>query len=555
MDIEESDMEEFNNYPIVEQPLNLKVNLFRHQLHSINRMEAVEKSNRFILNEQGDYLKTNFAIQGDPTGYGKTLSMIGLILRDKMPWDMNTLYTSTNVSDVVGYGNSYIIRKRAYKRINTTFILVNQSLLPQWLDELKKTNLKVKTIMHKADLTPLRNNEFDVVLCLHTLYNDMVLLHRYSAWKRFIFDEPSMIKVTKMEYTIAGFYWFVSATYNNIPWNYRQMKGDFMKQFFPKERFFCDISDYVIKNKMKYIELSFKMPTTISVYHKCHNPLKKLLSGIASSSLVEMISAGDIEGAVKSLGGDTTSNIIDLIKNKKLRELRIINSNLEKIDREHEEERYQLWISKKERLEKVIQELDQRIEKYLESPCNICYDDLDQPVMLVCCQNIFCGLCILNWLKTKNTCPLCRAITDSGNIVKINKDKKVTITEKVELRTKQDEIVSIIKSKEDGKFIVFSDYESSFSLIRKAFQENDIAFKEIKGTVEKRRSNIEKFKSGEINVIFLNSKNNGSGINLQETTDIIIFHELNSNILTQVIGRANRIGRKESLIVHHLVDN
>ena len=64
---------------------------------------------------------------------------------------------------------------------------------------------------------------------------------------------------------------------------------------------------------------------------------------------------------------------------------------------------------------------------------------------------------------------------------------------------------------------------------------------------------ITSFKNGKIQVIFLNSKNNGAGINLQEATDIILYHEMNENIIKQIIGRANRIGRTDKLFVHHLI--
>ena len=67
------------------------------------------------------------------------------------------------------------------------------------------------------------------------------------------------------------------------------------------------------------------------------------------------------------------------------------------------------------------------------------------------------------------------------------------------------------------------------------------------------RSNlIQKFKNGHIQVIFLNANFNGAGINLQETTDIIVFHEMENNLLTQIVGRANRIGRKIPLNLHYL---
>ena len=75
----------------------------------------------------------------------------------------------------------------------------------------------------------------------------------------------------------------------------------------------------------------------------------------------------------------------------------------------------------------------------------------------------------------------------------------------------------------------------------------------MQGRVETRHRKIKCFKDGKIQVIFLNSKNNGAGINLQEATDIILYHEMNTNIIKQIIGRANRIGRTKKLIVHHLI--
>ena len=80
----------------------------------------------------------------------------------------------------------------------------------------------------------------------------------------------------------------------------------------------------------------------------------------------------------------------------------------------------------------------------------------------------------------------------------------------------------------------------------------NIKFIEIKGGISQRERNIKSFKNGDINVIFLNSRFNGSGINLQECSDIIIYHEMGKNMINQVLGRANRIGRQKPLNVHYL---
>ena len=60
------------------------------------------------------------------------------------------------------------------------------------------------------------------------------------------------------------------------------------------------------------------------------------------------------------------------------------------------------------------------------------------------------------------------------------------------------------------------------------------------------------FKQGKIQVMFLNTQNNASGVNLQECTDIILYHEMTDSIMQQVTGRALRLGRDIPLTIHHL---
>ena len=76
---------------------------------------------------------------------------------------------------------------------------------------------------------------------------------------------------------------------------------------------------------------------------------------------------------------------------------------------------------------------------------------------------------------------------------------------------------------------------------------------EIKGHLTTIQKNLDYFKSGKIKVLFLNSNTSAAGINLQETTDIILYHKMSFNNENQIIGRANRIGRNINLNVHHLI--
>jgi hypothetical protein len=53
----------------------------------------------------------------------------------------------------------------------------------------------------------------------------------------------------------------------------------------------------------------------------------------------------------------------------------------------------------------------------------------------------------------------------------------------------------------------------------------------------------------------LNAQHYGSGLNLQMATDIIIYHELDIELETQVIGRAQRLGRTTQLNVYYLLND
>ena len=59
-------------------------------------------------------------------------------------------------------------------------------------------------------------------------------------------------------------------------------------------------------------------------------------------------------------------------------------------------------------------------------------------------------------------------------------------------------------------------------------------------------------KTSTLKCILLNAMNYGSGLNIPEATDIIIYHKLTKELETQVIGRAQRFGRVGALHIHYL---
>jgi SNF2 family DNA or RNA helicase len=137
---------------------------------------------------------------------------------------------------------------------------------------------------------------------------------------------------------------------------------------------------------------------------------------------------------------------------------------------------------------------------------------------------------------------------DFKNKIKDKEQKKEKLKNKIE------NLIEIITSKKNGKFLVFSAYDETFGDgIIKEFTKHKIIYSTILGSVSHINNVINDFSSGKINVVMMNAKHYGSGLNLQMATDVILYHEMPKELETQVIGRAQRLGRDGSLVVHYLL--
>lgn len=545
------------NIPLIEQPENLDVDLFVHQLASVYAMEKMEKD-KFVMADM-DKLYTDVGINADITGYGKTISMVALVLRDKMEWNMQTEYTFEHTFTYASQHVKKICIER-YPRNNSTLVLAGPSILHQWAREFSHTNLRYVIVSKRKEAIQINIDEYDVIIISPNVCNILLDRYEHTVWKRFIYDEPTTVRVPAMRPIRAGFTWFVTATPGGIYPHHKNTRRNYISNIVGDRNFEYFIREYVtVKNPDEFVFASFAMPPTHTVMHRCTDNIFRAVYGIVNDRISKMIEAGHIFGAVQALGGKKTDNIIELVKKNKIIELEEIRSKIKIWKLRADEEKVKEWEDKEKSVVTQIGELDKRFSEILNDNCTICYEKLSNPIMEPGCHNIFCGTCLLTWLKDKGNCPMCRRIINRSELVYIDiggKEEKKYNEEKEKeekILTKDDAIVKIIKEKKDGKIIVFSDWNDTFEAIRHSMVHNGINYVEITGTAEMRRKKLEKFENGEVKVVFLNSKTDSSGINMQQTTDIILYHSMEDRTRQQILGRANRIGRKIPLTVHQLI--
>jgi hypothetical protein len=404
------------DFPKVSQPYNLDIQLYPHQLTSIYRMEELEAT-RYIENDENK-IYTEIGINADITGYGKTMSMVALILRDKMFWDVNTLHPRERLKILASYFKKNIFEY--YQRVNTTLILVNKSMVKHWEKELSYTNLKYISITKLSECHTVVIKEYDVIIVIPSMYNKLVNNNKNIAWKRFIFDEPSSIKVPSMENIISGFTWLVTATPEDIYSKHRKCKKSFMRDLL--SGYFNNIwYDISIKNDIDYVLASYKMPKTNHIYYKCHSSIYNVINGIVDERIVKLVESGNIDNALRILGGTQTDNIVELIRKNKLIELEEINSRIKIWKLRRDEEKIKEWEERETKINYELSQLEKRFLDILSSNCPICYEKICSPVIEPNCHNVFCSKCLLSWLCNKNNCPLCRKVIQTDKLIYISK--------------------------------------------------------------------------------------------------------------------------------------
>ena len=522
-------------------PVNVKAEKY---IMTDIRVIKLIRDNYYGFNVNGN----NRYLMGDYTVTHNSLAFVGMILRNKMPWDLTTHYEHTRYREKSG-GRIRIKFVNKYDKLDTNLIIASQSIIKQWEDEFSHCDLRVKCITKRKEADSTIPQDYDVVIITPTMFNRFVERFTHYCWKRFIFDEPGHVRIPAMRTVMAGFYWFITATPNLIMNMHKNARDSFMNEILDARDLYWYRFDHVFRHNIvkcdpDFIKESFQMPETIYKYYECYQPLYTTVRGLVNENILTMISAGDINSAVRSLGGTNTNDIIELIKRKKNEEIEQINAKINIYNIREDTERVQYWSGKKEEVVQELLTLQTRISETLKDNCTICYDVFNSPTLLDC-GHMFCGGCLIRWMNSNNTCPMCRKTIDTTKMICVGEEQ---IVERP--KTKNEVLTEIIEGKPEGKFIIFSSYDETFNSIRNCLENKNINFSELRHTSKCRENTLKKFKNGNLNVIFLNSNNNGSGINLQEVTDIILYHEMDENLQTQILGRANRIGRSINLTVH-----
>lgn len=594
--------------PQYEQPEKIKIALKPHQRAALYRGRFAEKYGHVSLSIPSNFTEyvrrsgysyhgnvkvyTNTFVLGDQVGYGKTLTALSIIAATPTKdifWDPEVVVSShVPCGQHIGTFRAILDRRRLThedKMFYTTLVVVPHGpVYCQWQAAIRQqTELKalfldtLPSIRREcpppgADIAVLKEffERYDVVLLkgtsiktLMSYYEIPYREHPLNGFARIMIDEAHDLlpKIPMLDFRSL---WMISGTYQMLPhrmYSYRGMCS-VVREIMNEER----MQLALIKGNREFVQRSFDVPPYRELYHLCHLPPQlSMVQPFLHPSVMERINANDIAGAIRELGGtnETEEDIVNLVTrdlqrdiDNKQREINYVGS-LE-IAQDVRDHRLQILRADLTRFQDKMQALMERVTQLSEKQCAICMDTYANPIMLEC-THVFCGGCIIPWMRqsmSRRVCPTCRMPIQCKKLTAIVTERDRTGADtsganEPPMLNKEEMLLKLLADNPTGRFLVFSRLDSTFWNMTTRLIEANITHAEIKGSTPQMMKILERFRSGELRVILLNTYHAGSGIDISCATDVVIFHSMGLD-KTQAVGRAQRVGRTTELRVHNL---
>ena len=493
-------------------------------------------------------------------------------------------------------------------RIQTraALVIVPHTVIPQWESYIRdQTSLKAVVVRRTADCDyehpRFYHNVFsaDLVLVSTTMIKRFIgalLFHGGYAsriiWSRIFVDEADSITLPIREGDIsARFFWFITGSHLNMIfsrgiWGYRLsgLPTDLQARLgtgtvsgitgsatgfvhtMVADGYEPILVRPILRNADAWIEQSLSQPVVTHETVLCKAPASLgILKNFVTPAALEALHAGDVAGALVALGLEASSkeSIVDTVTAglrhdiDQAEKLLAFKHTMDYSSAAAKADGIARAAAKVTALKEKLAALEARVSGMDSQLCPICYDTPHTPTLTPCCRQTFCLACICECVAKKPACPLCRVAIKSVKelmVVGAGTGGSVSAGDIEEgPPTKGAALLKLLSAAAPAdKYLVFSSHEASFKGLREVLGVKGIKCELLSGTAARIQRLRKQFMEGKIQVLCMNARHVGAGLNLEMATHVVLYHKMNVEMEQQVIGRALRFERATELRVIHL---
>ena len=549
-----------------------EAHLYAHQKAAVNRMVNLETRGEVALGaagaagaHDGETMESRVGFYTDPPGSGKTRGIIGLVLRTANDERVArpSLKCDFTIREFVRVSRVGLLPTERLAR--TTVVLVSGSLVAQWERELKRSStvaaslVVVRRVADAESIATRFEEQQDplVVLACSRRYDVVAakLAQARVVVRRMVVDEARRLDGSFGHIIQRDFLWLVSAAptdaeaYDVVSCHSR-----------------CFWSGLRGLARPYFEELTVRTPDAALLYacavtfrhYECalDSRVASAVRDLVPAAVRERLEANDMQAALAHLGGG--SDLMTVVRRRAELDLEQARIDIRRIEhavamfptRQSLVDQMATLRAKEARIIRDIAVAEDRFRDALQSQCAICHDDMTRPVLLTCCQNLYCAECILSWIHIRGRCPSCRS--DNLRVEPINDGAgEATDLPAQRARTKAQILIDIVNEAQGG-VIVYSAHVDGLATAHTALAEAGITVGFIKGMSSTRDKRIAEFTTGQVKVLLLDAQINCAGLDLLSLTDVVLYHDMPADMKTQIIGRGRRINRTTPMTAHCL---
>jgi hypothetical protein len=489
----------------------------------------------------------------------------------------------------------------AIKRLNSkgaNIIVVPHNIYSQWVASIEKflgTILTYKLLLEYSEINLLFSNpnmlyQYDIILTT-SLYYDVFASTVSSIGlnvRRVFFDEADTIKNLLAHSMPCAMTWFISASIDRV--------FDHKSNIAKIGSYNLSLSQLLVNDcfcDAEFVDVNIKLPKPNFEMFKCKDYyLDNMLSVFLQKEQLALINGHDYSNIRVMCGGSQLKDTKDIVENLykcSMKIIRDLNSQIKEIEKKskyvytnEEKNKYAETKAKLELERQTHLVLTNKIKQLgvQLKLCGNCFKKLNEMsgnndiTFKLDYYSMECGVYLCNQCyqteishiknmnesidiqKIKIKCLEC----ESGHLVSnlnfhpfagdfaYGKNLDLENMNKLIVLEKILEIVG-------KKTIIFSQYKGISHHIQSIVSKLKLQYVQLDGGNIKDLDNIlAKFKSDpKVQILLIDDSSFGVGLNIEYTTDIVFFNYIAPAIKTQLIGRAQRLGRTCKLNVWDLL--
>jgi tetratricopeptide (TPR) repeat protein len=469
--------------PRTSAPATLQVKLWAHQEAMLHKIQEIENSNYQSISENTATLASRFL---DKTNSLSSHSVcLGVM------------------NDPPGSGKTYVILANILMDTNITgasIIIVPQNIYGQWQEAIK---LIFKDTLHKNKFVKMYSDVLDI-------YSDPSSVNKYKVVLiqdnfadsylktlndndigvyRIIIDEVDTMDKYVNSSVKTKYVWLVSASYTN-----QNKLGPYSIE--NKSKVICKCNpDFVAKS----INLPKPNVTTI----ECFDEHIQVFNDIITYKEMMALNAGDLHILNRIM------NVSGLVNNDNIKDTIV---------------KYAEYMYGKT---KQLEEAEEEYERLI----SVDEDERDNTYFNVLCKEIS---------KLKD-------LREKSKLLKerLKELKEIKNTKETHL---QNDFLEQMKESPQSKWLFFNDNGNVLIKYQEFLVKNGIKAVMLDGGNQHLiQKYLKEYKSGDTQVLLLNSMIEGAGMNLENTDTLVFMHKTEDKFVQQVVGRAQRYGRSTPL--------